>query len=105
MEKVTFAEKVYSLCRQIPAGKVTTYREMAKALNTKAYQAVGQALKCNPDAPHVPCHRVISSNGTIGGFKGKRQGKEIEQKIALLEKEGLVLQKGKIDLEKFIFTF
>lgn len=102
---MTFAEKVYSLCRQIPEGKVTTYREIATALNTKAYQAVGQALKCNPSAPEVPCHRVISSNGTIGGFKGKRHGKEIKQKINLLEKEGVILQNGKIDLEKFLFQF
>lgn len=96
---------MYSLCRKIPAGKVTTYKEIAIALNTKAYQAVGQALKCNPFAPEVPCHRVVSSNGTIGGFKGKRRGKEIKQKIILLEKEGIVLQNGKIDLGKYLCTF
>ena len=74
MEKMTFSEKVYSLCRKIPLGKVTTYKEIATALNTEAYRAVGQALKCNPYAPQVPCHRVVSSNGSLGGFKGKRSG-------------------------------
>ncbi len=81
MEKMSFAEKVYFLCRKIPEGKVTTYREIAHALNTKGYQAVGQALRCNPYAPRVPCHRVVKSDGSLGGFKGKSEGKEIKEKI------------------------
>ncbi|MEK6856540.1 MAG: MGMT family protein, partial [Nanoarchaeota archaeon] len=61
------SEKVYGLCKKIPEGKISTYREIGKKLNTKAYRAVGQALKRNPYAPNVPCHRVVSSSGKIGG--------------------------------------
>jgi len=50
----TFAEKAYDLLRQVPAGRVTTYKEIAHALGTKAYRGVGQAMKNNPYAPEVP---------------------------------------------------
>jgi O6-methylguanine-DNA--protein-cysteine methyltransferase len=50
----TFAEKAYDLLRQVPAGRVTTYKEIAHALGTKAYRGVGQAMKNNPYAPQVP---------------------------------------------------
>ncbi len=105
METLTFAERAYALCRTVPAGKVTTYKEMARALGTKGYQAIGQALRCNPYAPKVPCHRVVKSDGSLGGFKGKKSGGEIEEKIMLLEKEGVMIVKGKIDLEKYTYTF
>ena len=59
-----FSEKVYFLTKKVPKGRVTTYKELAKKLKTKAYRAVGQALKCNPYAPKVPCHRVVKSVGT-----------------------------------------
>ena len=100
-----FAEKVYLLCTKIPKGKVTTYKEIALALNTKAYRAVGQALRCNPYAPMVPCHRVVANNGTIGGFKGFLTGKTIQEKIALLEKEGIIIQQRKIDLNQYLYSF
>jgi methylated-DNA-[protein]-cysteine S-methyltransferase len=50
----TFAEKAYELLRQVPQGRVTTYKEIARAMGTKAYQGVGQAMKKNPYAPEVP---------------------------------------------------
>jgi methylated-DNA-[protein]-cysteine S-methyltransferase len=50
----TFAEKAYDLLRKVPKGRVTTYREIAHALNSKAYRGVGQAMKNNPYAPEVP---------------------------------------------------
>jgi len=78
--KISFRERVYSVCRKIPKGKVATYGEIARQLNMKGFQAIGQALRCNPYAPHVPCHRVVKSDGSMGGFKGKRAGKEIEEK-------------------------
>ncbi len=101
MKKVSpFSQKVYQLVKKVPRGKVTTYKAIAQALNTKAYQAVGQALRRNLLTPHrtcsgagpiskVPCHRVIKSNGTIGGFMGKKSGKAIQRKINLLKKEGV----------------
>ncbi|MBI4981061.1 MGMT family protein [Candidatus Woesearchaeota archaeon] len=105
MEEITFTEKVYALCRKIPRGKVTTYAEIARALDCNAYQAVGNALKSNPYAPVVPCHRVVKSNGRIGGFKGKTQGKAIHEKIKLLETEGVEIIGSKVNLAKHLFRF
>src|SRR3989338_1721840 len=98
-------DQVYTVCKKIPKGKVTTHKEIAKALNTKAYQAIDQALKRNPYAPEVPCHRVVSSTGNLHGFKGKRNGKAIEEKKYLLKKEGIEIKNNKIDLKKYLFSF
>ena len=67
-EKDGFAHRVYKKLLRVPKGKVTTYGTLAHAVGTRAYRAVGQVMNRNPYAPDVPCHRVISSNGTIGGF-------------------------------------
>jgi len=99
------ADKVYTLCKKIPKGKVTTYKELGKALNTKAYQAIGQALRKNPYPPIVPCHRVVSSTGHLHGFKGKRSGKALKEKELLLKSEGIQIKKGKIDLSMYCHTF
>lgn len=93
---MTFAEKVYKLCKKIPKGKVSTYGAIARKLKSSP-RAVGQALRCNPYAPIVPCHRVVASNGTIGGFKGHTAGKDIRKKIALLKKEGVAVKADKIE--------
>ena len=90
---MNFNQKVWDVCRQIPKGKITTYKAIAEKLNTKAYRAVGSALKKNPYAPKVPCHRVVNSDGTIGGYKGIRNNNE---KIRLLNKEGIITRKGNI---------
>ena len=105
MEEITFAERVYAICKSIPQGKVTTYGEIAKALGTKGYQAIGQALRCNPYAPLVPCHRVVKADGSIGGFKGQRAGKEIKEKIMLLKSEGVCFYNYKINLATYGFQF
>ena len=90
----------------IPMGKVTTYRLIAKKLETKAYRAVGNACRNNPYAPKVPCHRVVKSDGTIGGFAGKTSGKTVQNKVELLRKEGVQVIDGKIvDFEKVLFKF
>ena len=89
-----FSEAVWKLCSKIPRGKVTTYKEIATALHTKAYRAVGNSLKNNPFAPTVPCHRVVASDGTLGGYNGRLNSKK---KISLLKKEGVRFIDGKID--------
>jgi len=95
-----FNEQVWDMCKQIPRGNVSTYGEIARALGTKAYQAVGNALNKNPYAPRVPCHRVVSSDGSLGGFAHGSK-----QKIALLCSEGVAVVDGKIvDFEKKFFT-
>jgi methylated-DNA-[protein]-cysteine S-methyltransferase len=57
-----FQERVYTLLKQIPSGRVTTYAAMARALGSSP-RAVGGALRVNPFAPEVPCHRCIASTG------------------------------------------
>ena len=95
-----FQDKVYNLCKKVPKGKVTTYKEIAEALGTKAYRAVGTALNKNPYAPKVPCHRVVNSDGFIGGFASG-----VSKKIRLLMKEGVEVMNKRIDLRKFLFRF
>ena len=65
---MNFNQQCYKLLSQIPKGKISTYKEIAKALNTKAYRAVGNAMAKNPNPIIVPCHRVINNNGLIGGY-------------------------------------
>ena len=96
-----FQEKVYNLCKKVPKGKVTTYKELAHAMNSRAYRAVGQAMHNNPHYPRVPCHRVVSSNGSIGGFAHGSKAK-----TRLLESEGIKIKDNKIiDFEKVLFRF
>lgn len=99
---MTFAEKVYEELKKVPKGKVTTYKLLAEKLGTEAYRAVGTALKNNPYAPAVPCHRVVKSDGRVGGFMGKVNGVEVNKKIALLRDEGVEIFDGKVDLEKYL---
>lgn len=90
----------YKILRKVPKGKVTTYKEIAKALNTKAYRAVGNAMNKNPYAPQTPCHRVIKSNGEVGGFQSG-----VKNKIKMLKAEGIEIKDNKIDLKKYLFKF
>jgi len=78
----TFETRCYELLKLIPKGKVTTYGEIARALNTKAYQAVGNAMAKNKNLLVIPCHRVIRSNGEIGNY-----APGAEKKASLLREE------------------
>lgn len=96
-----FQTKVYELLKQIPKGKVTTYKIIAEKLGIKAYRAVGLACAKNPFAPKVPCHRVVASDGSLGGYSGG-----LKKKISLLEEEGIKIKDNKIlDFEKVLFKF
>ena len=94
--KESFAEKVYRITAQIPKGKVSTYRDVAHQLRCKAYRAVGQALNKNPYAPKVPCHRIIASDGSLGGFASG-----LAKKKQLLRQEGISIKNNAIDLKAF----
>lgn len=85
-----FQRKVYLALLDIPRGETITYGQLAQRIGCKSSQAVGQALRKNPFAPEVPCHRVISSTGSLGGFNGHREGEWIEKKRALLKSEGAI---------------
>jgi len=98
-----FQKRVYALVKKVPKGKVTSYSAIAKKLKSSP-RAVGQALRVNPFAPVVPCHRVVKADGTIGGFSGEIKGKPIQKKIAMLRKEGVVIQGSTIEKKFFIRT-
>jgi len=89
------------LVSKIPKGKVTTYKEVARALGCpKAYRAVGNALARNPHPLKIPCHRVVKSDGKIGGYRlGSRR------KARLLVNEGVEIKDGKVELKKYMFKF
>ena len=92
-----FRLSVLSQLLKIPKGEVTTYAKLAKSINCRSSQAIGQALKANPWAPLAPCHRVIKSDRSIGGFFGQRSGEQITKKIRLLKAEGVTFDnEGKL---------
>lgn len=83
-----FQKKVWKALLEIPRGKVKTYSWIAKKIgHPKAVRAVGSAVGKNPFAPEVPCHRVIRSDGKLGGYSGIGG---IKTKRDLLKKEGSV---------------
>src|SRR3989344_1367307 len=94
----SFNERCYSLLKKVQKGKVTTYKSLARALNSKAYRAVGNAMNKNPHAPRVPCHRVVKSDGFVGGFASGTRNK-----IKLLKKEDVEVINGKVDLKKYMY--
>lgn len=92
-EEITeFQRKVYLELLKVPCGETITYGELARRIGCRSAQAVGQALKRNPFAPDVPCHRVIAADGTLCGFAGQRDGEMIEKKRALLDSERTMKQ-------------
>lgn len=92
-----FDESCYSVLRKVPEGKVVTYKDLAKAIGSKGYRAVGRAMNKNPYSD-VPCHRVVRSDGHVGGYV-----LGIRKKIEILKKEGVVVLNKKIDLTRFRF--
>jgi methylated-DNA-[protein]-cysteine S-methyltransferase len=95
------SRKVYELLKKIPKGKVTTYKALADKLKTKGYRAVGQIIGKNPNAPKVPCHRVVRSDGGLGGYAFG-----IEKKIKILIAEGVKISDGKVvDFKKKFYEF
>lgn len=92
-----FGERVWQACKKIPRGRVSTYAALAKKIGApRAARAVGNALNKSPGMPSVPCHRVVKSDGSVGGFA---QGTKV--KTSLLKREGVKVVRGKIDLKKF----
>ncbi len=93
---MTFREKVFQKVKKISKGKISTYKEVAQAIGyPRAFRAVGGALNKNIN-PVVPCHRVIKSDGVLGGYRSG-SGK----KARLLQTEGVIIKKNKINLKKY----
>ena len=86
----SFQLKVWNYLKKIPKGKVKTYLEVAKAIGKpKSFRAVANAVGRNPYSPEIPCHRVIRSDGKIGGYSGKGG---IKKKIQLLKSENIIIK-------------
>ena len=97
--KRSFDEMVWGKCREIPRGKLSTYKHIAEGIGKpNAARAVGGALNRNPFAPQVPCHRVVGSDGRLRGFAcGLRVKKR------LLKKEGIPIKGNRVEnLESFL---
>ena len=84
-----FQLKVWNYLKKIPKGKVKSYLEVAKSIRKpKAFRAVANAVGKNPYPPLIPCHRVIRSDGSLGGYSGKGGIKE-KRRLLLKEKVNL----------------
>lgn len=82
LQGTSFQTKVWSMLYRIPFGKMVSYQQMAEALDRGCARSVGTANGANPLPIIVPCHRVIASDGTLGGYAGG-----LEAKQALLDIE------------------
>ena len=84
-----FQKKVWNYLRTIRKGTITTYKQVAIAINRpKSARAVANAVGKNPFAPNIPCHRVIRSDGLLGGYSGKGG---VKTKKLLLKREGIIV--------------
>lgn len=97
MSNTTFQQEVYTITKKILRGKVATYGEIARALGQpKAARAVGNALNNNRYGD-VPCHRIIRSNGHVGGY-----AHGTKKKILILKREGVKISKhGIVNLSRY----
>jgi methylated-DNA-[protein]-cysteine S-methyltransferase len=100
-----FRRRVLDAVARIPAGRVTTYKLLGDHIGCRCYRAIGQALRYNPFAPGVPCHRVIASDLRIGGFAGERAGAAVQRKQRLLRAEGVRFQNGRLADPNRMFAF
>ena len=96
-----FNKRCYQKLTLIPKGMISTYAEIAKSLDSNAYRAVGNAMAKNPHPVVVPCHRIIKSDGTLGGY-----ALGISKKIQLLKKEGIKIKNNKVvNFKSKLFRF
>ena len=85
----TFADKAYDLLRMVPKGRVTTYKEIAHALNTKAYRGVGQAMRNNPMRPKSPDTGSLPHPVGLGDFREKHREGRYKEKFKCSKRKGL----------------
>ncbi len=88
-EPTRFESRVYEALCRVPAGNVVTYKVLGEAVGCASGQAIGNAMRRNPFAPEVPCHRVIPATLRLGGFMGDVRGDSIVRKRELLASEGV----------------
>ena len=95
--------KALVLLKKVPKGRVTTYKELAKATKTSP-RAIGQIMRHNKEPDKYPCYKVIKSDGSIGGYCGYVKGKNIRKKILLLRRDGIEVRNGKVD-KKYVYRY
>lgn len=96
-----FNTRCYQKLLLIPRGMIASYADIARSLNCKAYRAVGNAMAKNPNPIFVPCHRIIRSDGSIGGYT-----LGIEKKIQLLKDEGILIKNNKVlNFKKILYVY
>ena len=88
-DKPVFYSQVWSALKDIPYGEIISYKKLAALVgNENALRSVGGAMRNNPLPIIIPCHRVIASDGSLGGFSGTKKGEPLELKRRLLNMEG-----------------
>ena len=102
VELTKFEKVVLEVLRRVPRGRVTTYGELARAVGgSGAARAVGNAMRKNPWAPRVPCHRVIKSGGGLGGY-----ARGVKKKAEMIKQEGVVVKNNRVvDFRKKFYRF
>lgn len=94
-----FQKRVYRVISKIPRGRVASYQDVAKKLGNKDLaRAVGQALNHNPFAPKIPCHRIISKDGRLGGYK-----LGTKRKRSILLAEGIKFNGNNLVSQRYFF--
>ena len=99
---MSLQQRVYKIVQNVPKGKVTTYGDIGKKLNTKGYRAIGQVLHKNPTWPQVPCHRVVMADGSLASNYGMG-GPSVQ--CARLEAEGVTFIESKVDIYNHRYQF
>ncbi|MBM3911239.1 MAG: MGMT family protein [Thaumarchaeota archaeon] len=99
---MNLSQRVYKQLLKVPKGKVTTYKELAESIGLKNGQRViGRIMNQNQYPVIIPCHRVVKSDGNVGGYA---YGQDV--KTSLLSKEGIKIKNGKVlNFEKSIYRF
>ena len=100
-----WAERIYKLLEAVPPGRVVTYKALAAAAGCASARAAGQAMRRNPRAPAVPCHRVIRSDLRPGGYQGDTDGPGACRKLAMLRAEGVLFRKGRLADPERLFLY
>jgi len=101
--KIELRHRVLDSLLKIPKGKITTYGELARYHKTSP-RAIASILRANKNPHSYPCYKVVMSSGKIGGYCGS-DPKAIRKKITLLKKDGMEIQKMRIELSNYLFKF
>ena len=98
---LAFDERCYQLLLDVPKGKVTTYKALAKQMEVDAFQAIGGAMSRNKNLIAIPCHRVVYVDGRVGNYVLGASVKE-----SLLKMEGILIKHGRVcDLESHLYIW